>query len=149
MRMLNRQHITVLAALFVFSSSGLLLGCQPAALPAAQRPAVKLPILAGNHTLGKQVYERECGTCHQLGAGRNSKAPQLERIYGATAATLADYQGRYSSAIQKSGWTWDTATLDRYIAEPAQALPNGKMLSDPLPDRVERQAVIAYLSTLR
>lgn len=99
--------------------------------------------------MGKKIYERECGKCHQLEAGRNSKAPQLERIYGATSATLADYKGRYSSAMQNSGWVWDATTLDHYLADPANALPDGKMLSDPLPDQMERQAVIAYLSTLR
>ena len=129
--------------------SSILVGCQPTALPAAQRPAVQLPVLAGDHLLGKDVYARECAQCHQLGAGQNSKAPQLQRIYGATAATLADYLPRYSGAMRDAGWTWDTATLDRYLADPAVALPNGKMLSDPLPDPAERQALIAYLSTLR
>lgn len=146
MRMLERRHQVgwVLTA-----SVGILLGgCQPPP-PAAQRPAVELPILAGDTVLGRQVYERECSQCHQLTAGRNSKAPQLARIYGASAATLADYQGRYSVALKQSSWRWDATTLDRYLADPAQALPEGKMLSDPLPDPAERQAVIAYLSTIR
>lgn len=146
MRMLDSYHAIKVTVLL---SSSLLLGCQPTTPPAAQRPLVTLPILAGDHTRGKQIYERECGKCHQLGAGRNSKAPQLERIYGATAATLADYQGRYSRAMQSSGWVWDETTLDHYLENPASALPDGKMLSDPLPDHMERQAVIAYLSTLR
>ena len=146
MRMLNSPHMAALATLLC---SSLLVGCQPTALPAAQRPAVELPILAGDLTLGKQVFVRECSKCHQLGAGRNSKAPQLERVYGAPAGTLADYHARYSSAMRNSGWRWDVATLDRYLADPEVALPNGKMLSDPLPDAAERRAVIAYLSTLR
>lgn len=126
----------------------LLAACQPAP-PAAQRANVQLPVIAGDHTLGKQVYDRECSQCHQLSAGRNSKAPQLARIYGAPAAALADYQNRYSAALLQSSWTWDATTLDHYLADPAQALPDGKMLSDPLPDPAERQAVIAYLSTIR
>jgi len=144
MKMLRPHQVTCLG----LCSALLLTACQPAP-PAAERPIVQLPIVEGNHALGKQVYDQECAQCHHLSAGRNSKAPQLARIYGAPAATLADYQGRYSVALQQSGWVWDVATLDRYLADPEQALPDGKMLSDPLPNPIERQAVIAYLSTIR
>ncbi len=142
-----KQSVLIVTTL-LFSTSGLF-GCQPDPLPPAHRAPVLLPILEGDLALGKTVYQRECSQCHQIGAGKNSEAPQLERIYGAKAATLADYQGRYSQALQKSGWTWDAATLDRYIADPEQVLTGSKMLSDPLPNPQERQAVIAYLSTLR
>lgn len=137
------------ALLLLLLSSTALLGCQPAQPPAAQRSAVTLPVLAGDIEFGKRVYERECSQCHQLSAGKNNKAPQLARIYGARAASLADYQSRYSSALTQSGWVWDAATLDRYLTDAALALPDGKMLSDPLPDTADRQAVIAYLSTIR
>jgi len=130
-------------------STGLLLvACQPAT-PPAQRAPVSLPVLAGDVARGKQVYLRECSQCHQLSAGQNSKAPQLARVYGAKAASLADYQGRYSQALTQSGWVWDAVTLDRYLADAGTALPAGKMLSDPLPDAADRQALIAYLSTIR
>lgn len=131
-----------------FAACLLLAACQPAT-PPAQRAPVSLPVLSGDIERGKQVYARECSQCHQLSAGQNSKAPQLLRIYGAKAADLADYQGRYSQALTQSGWVWDAATLDRYLADAAAALPTGKMLSDPLPDAADRQAVIAYLSTIR
>ena len=68
-------------------------------------------------------------------------------IYGAPAAELADYT--YSDGLKKSGWVWDAATLDPYIADAEKAMPNSKMLSDPMPDAQERADVIAYLSTLR
>jgi len=130
-------------------AAGLLLAaCQPVTLP-AQRAPVTLPVLAGDVAHGKQVYLRECSQCHQLSAGQNSKAPQLARVYGAKAAGLTDYQGRYSQALTQSGWVWDAPTLDRYLADAGVALPAGKMLSDPLPDAADRQALIAYLSTIR
>ncbi|MEC7119591.1 MAG: c-type cytochrome [Pseudomonadota bacterium] len=117
--------------------------------PPAQRATVTLPVLEGDLALGKEVYQRDCQQCHQIQIGLNKKGPHLDRIYGATAAALADYQGRYSQALKQSGWTWDAVTLDTYIADPDQALPNGKMLADPLTDPIERAALIAYLSTLR
>lgn len=128
--------------------SGLLAACQPTP-PPAQRPAVGLPVLAGDIALGKQVFDTECSKCHQLQSGKNSKGPQLDRIYGATAGTLADYQQRYSAAIKASALVWDADTLDRYISHPDTALHKGKMLYDGLNDMPQRRALIAYLSTLR
>lgn len=68
-------------------------------------------------------------------------------IYGAPAAALADYT--YSEALEASGWVWDAQTLDPYIADVEQAMPESKMLADPMPDATERADLIAYLSTLR
>ena len=149
-RLPSQVGLLLLLLLLSLLSSAALLGCQPAKPPvAAQRPLVSLPVLTGDVEWGKQVYDRECSQCHQLNAGQNSKAPQLERIYGASAASLADYQERYSQALRQSNWVWDVATLDAYLADAALALPNGKMLSDPLPDAADRQALIVFLSTLR
>jgi len=148
MRMPKAHHAQCVGIGLGLAACLLLTACQPAT-PPAQRASVTLPVLSGDLERGKQVYARECSQCHQLSAGQNSKGPQLLRIYGAKAADLADYQSRYSQALKQSGWRWDAVTLDRYLADPAVALPNGKMLSDPLPAAADRQAVIAYLSTLR
>lgn len=121
--------------------------CQPAP-PPAERPPVALAVLGGDVSRGQQLYADECQKCHQLQLGKNTKGPQLRRIYGASAAGLADYE-RYSAALKQSGWTWDAPTLDRYLADPDHALPNTKMLYDGLPNTTDRQAIIAYLSTLR
>ena len=68
-------------------------------------------------------------------------------IYGAKAGLLNDY--KFSKALSESGWVWDAKTLDHYIADVDKALPDSKMLADPMPDARERADVIAYLSTLR
>ncbi len=136
----------------IWVGAGLLLAaCQPK--PAVdQRPPVTLPPLLDQNSaefnLAKKSYDAECGKCHQTQPGNNHKGPQLDRIYGAQAAQLRDYT-RYSSALKQSGWRWDAATLDRYLTHPEQALPNTKMLYDGLADAKQRQAIIAYLSTLR
>ncbi len=129
-------------------ASGLLTGCSQK-LPPAQRPQVTLPVLAGNIAEGKQAFNADCSQCHQIISGHNSKGPQLDRIYGAPAAALADYQARYSDGLKKSHLIWDAATLDRYIARPKSVIPDTKMLSDDVNNPQERQAIIAYLSTLR
>jgi cytochrome c len=138
--------ITLLSLLSVCGLSA----CQPSA-PPAERPPVELVSdnLTGDDIAGKALFEEECSKCHQLTAGHNSKGPQLRRIYGATAGTLADYQDRYSTAMKATHWQWDADTLSSYLENPDRSLPNGKMLYDGMPDEDQRNDVIAYLATLR
>ncbi|MEN2750265.1 c-type cytochrome [Psychrobacter sp. FBL11] len=116
--------------------------------PPDYRDPVTLPVYSeGDADNGAIIYEEACGQCHQLSPGSNKKGPQLMNIYGAPAAELEDYD--YGAALTKSGWVWDAKTLDPYIADAQKAMPESKMLSDPMPDASERADIIAYLSTLR
>lgn len=116
--------------------------------PPDYRPEVTVPeYTQGDAKNGKLIYKEACSQCHQLTPGLNKKGPQLMNVYGAPAALLKDY--KYSQALQDTGWTWDAETLDPYLADPEKALPDSKMLADPMPDPKERADVIAYLSTLR
>ena len=116
--------------------------------PPDHRSPVTLPLYTeGDADNGAIIYKDACGQCHQLNAGLNKKGPQLMNIYGAPAAELKDYT--YSEGLKKSGWIWDAKTLDPYIADAEKAMPNSKMLSNPMPDAKERADVVAYLSTLR
>ncbi|WP_082785707.1 c-type cytochrome [Psychrobacter sp. P2G3] len=116
--------------------------------PPDYRDPVTLPVYSeGDADNGAIIYEEACGQCHQLNPGSNKKGPQLMNIYGAPAANLEDYD--YGAALTSSGWLWDAETLDPYIADAQKAMPDSKMLSDPMPDADERADVIAYLSTLR
>lgn len=116
--------------------------------PPDYRDPVTLPLYTeGDADNGALIYQDACGQCHQLNPGLNKKGPQLMNIYGAKAAELEDYS--YSEGLATSGWVWDAKTLDTYIADAEKAMPDSKMLSDPMPDSKERADVIAYLSTLR
>ena len=124
----------------------LLTACEKA--PPDYRDPVTLPLYTeGDADNGALIYQDACGQCHQLNPGLNKKGPQLMNIYGANAAELEDYS--YSEGLATSGWVWDAKTLDTYIADAEKAMPDSKMLSDPMPDSKERTDVIAYLSTLR
>lgn len=116
--------------------------------PPDYRDPVTLPLyIEGDADNGALIYKDACSQCHQLNPGLNKKGPQLMNIYGAKAAQLEDYN--YSEGLTTSGWVWDAETLDPYIADAEKAMPDSKMLSDPMPDAKERADVIAYLSTLR
>ena len=130
----------------MFAAVLLLSACEKT--PPDYRDPVTLPLYTkGDADNGALIYQDACGQCHQLNPGLNKKGPQLMNIYVAKAAELADYT--YSEGLKTSGWVWDAETLDTYIADAEKAMPDSKMLSDPMPDAHERTDVIAYLSTLR
>ena len=134
------QLVSMLAAALLLSA------CDK--IPPDYRAPVTLPLYTeGDADNGALIYKDACGQCHQLNPGLNKKGPQLMNIYGAPAAKLADYT--YSEGLKASGWVWDVQTLDTYIADAEKAMPDSKMLADPMPDAKERSDVIAYLSTLR
>ena len=134
------QLVAMLAAALLLSA------CEK--IPPDYRAPVTLPLYTeGDADNGALIYKDACGQCHQLNPGLNKKGPQLMNIYGAPAAKLADYT--YSEGLKASGWVWDVQTLDTYIADAEKAMPDSKMLADPMPDAKERADVIAYLSTLR
>ncbi|WP_201556410.1 c-type cytochrome [Psychrobacter sp. 72-O-c] len=131
----------------VFAAVLLLTACGER-MPPDYRDPVTLPLYTeGDAANGKLIFTDACGQCHQLNPGSNKKGPQLMNIYGASAASLADYD--YSEGLATSGWVWDAETLDPYIADAEKAMTDSKMLADPMPDASERADVIAYLSTLR
>jgi len=141
MSMVMRQISIIFTAVILLSACG-----EP--IPPDSRAAVTLPVYEqGDADNGALIYQDACGQCHQLTPGLNKKGPQLMNIYGAEAAQLADYE--YSEGLKTSGWVWDAETLDPYIADVETAMPESKMLADPMPDASERADVIAYLSTLR
>ena len=104
------------------------------------------PALAdGDATHGKIVFGR-CAACHSLDAGKNLMGPSLHGVAGQKAGAVAGYQ--YSKALAASGLTWDDATLDKFLAGPAAAVPGTKMLVN-LPNTQDRADVIAYLRTVK
>ncbi len=142
MPIINKYYISsIFAAILLLSACG-------ERTPPDYRAGVTLPLYTeGDADNGAIIYQDACGQCHQLNAGLNKKGPQLMNIYGAPAAELEDYT--YSDGLKTSGWVWDAQTLDPYIADAEKAMPDSKMLSNPMPDAQERADVIAYLSTLR
>ncbi len=96
---------------------------------------------------GTDVFASECAECHSVRAGRNKKGPHLSAVLGRKAGTVPDV--KYSDAMRASGWTWDTDTLRRYLAQPRQALPGGTMKYDGLADPQAMAALLAYLATLK
>ena len=92
---------------------------------------------------GAKVFA-QCSACHTVGAGaQNSVGPVLNGVVGRAAGTYPGY--RYSSAMKKSGLTWDEATLAKYLRAPDKVVPGTKMAFPGIASDEELANVIAYL----
>lgn len=73
----------------------------------------------------------------------NNVGPVLNGVVGRAAGIYPGY--RYSSAMRKSGLTWDEATLKEYLRGPDKVLPGAKMAFAGLTSDEDLANVIAYL----
>lgn len=106
--------------------------------PATAEPAIDL-------AAGRQVY-RKCQACHSLEPGKVGVGPNLAGVIGRTAGSIPGYN--YSTAMRKSGLTWDAATLDAYLQHPQETIPGNKMPFPGLKTENERREVIALLQAV-
>lgn len=94
----------------------------------------------------KAQFLSSCGVCHTAEkGGANRQGPNLHDIVGRPAAAKGDF--KFSEPLKSSGFTWDEATLDRWI-EDAQATRPGTSMAYRQRDPERRKLVIAYLKTL-
>ena len=85
-----------------------------------------------------------CSACHTLTEGApNMTGPNLHGVFGRKAASLAGFT--YSDPLKATGWTWDAARMDTWIADPKVAAPGTKMTFAGLNDAKDRTDVIAYV----
>ena len=99
-----------------------------------------LALAAGDPANGEKVYER-CAACHSLTTDRTG--PHHCGLIGRRAGTVAGFE--YSKAMKDSKITWNERSLDRFIANPLEAVPGTSMGYAGVPDAGERRDLIAYL----
>jgi glucose/arabinose dehydrogenase/cytochrome c1 len=100
--------------------------------------------------LGKAFFQQNCALCHaaKLGPGNmaiGGQGPSLVGVIGRSAASAPNFS--YSKALASSGLVWNSATLDRFLANPISTVPGTTMLV-LVPDEMNRRHLIAYLTTL-
>lgn len=96
----------------------------------------------GDAARGEKRFE-ECAACHSAGTGENGVGPTLKGIFNRKAASLEDF--RYSAAMQRSGITWTSETLEAFIADPQKLVPGNRMAYAGLTDAEGRADLMAYL----
>jgi len=102
---------------------------------------------AGDVAAGQALFQHKCAICHAPVQGQNKIGPSLWGVVGRKAGSLDTYT--YSDAMKGANRTWDASTLDVYLTNPRQTIPGIKMIFAGLPDKPDRDNVIAYLASLK
>jgi cytochrome c len=89
---------------------------------------------------GKELFERRCGGCHAL--DRDKEGPRLGGVYGRMAGSVDSFE--YSEALKKSRIIWNDESLEKWLTDPGQFVPNNNM-DFHLENAGERRDIIAYL----
>jgi len=100
----------------------------------------------GDAVHGQQLYAR-CSACHTIGQSGGKMAPALNGVVGRKAGAVAGYT--YSPAMAKSGLTWNTATLARFLEAPSKLVPGTKMFFPGFANPQDQADVVAYLKQYR
>jgi cytochrome c len=89
---------------------------------------------------------RVCKACHTIDKdGEDMLGPNLWNVYGAKAASRADFP--YSAALKNSGLVWTEQNLEQWLAGPSKFVPGSKMAYPGMTDPADRAALIAWLKT--
>lgn len=136
----------------IAATAGLLAlaGCgssKPSAPGAPDSGAVPTGEAPATLAAGAPVDFAICSGCHAIVAGKNGIGPSLRGVVGRKAGSLPGFD--YSAALQKSGIVWTPKRLDIWLSGPMTMVPGTKMSFGGYADPKQRQAVIAYLQTLK
>lgn len=100
------------------------------------------PALAAD---GAQLFNVQCKMCHQ--ATTTPLAPALAGVAGGKVAAQPGFN--YSAGLKaKATHVWTDRHLDAYLANPTGFAPGTRMMVK-VADAADRQALIAYLKTLK
>jgi cytochrome c len=122
---------------------GLVAACGPSGNGSGQAETVQ-PTADRASVDGAALFELSCGSCHTAGKGEAAKVgPNLFGIVGRTAGSAPNFQ--YSKVMSAAKITWTEPMLDKFIENPAQALPGTAMPFGGLPDKANRAQLIAFL----
>jgi cytochrome c len=92
---------------------------------------------------GRASFERRCTGCHSLDTLK--AGPPLREVFGKPVASNPKYP--YTDAMKNAHFSWDEATLDRWLTDPEAVVP-GNDMSFRLDIAAERADIIAYLKQL-
>ena len=89
---------------------------------------------------GEEIFSKRCTGCHALDRARTG--PPLRGVYGRPAGSVPSFP--YSESLRRSGITWDSSSLDRWLTDPDGFIPDNNM-AFRVPNPTERTAIIDYL----
>ena len=93
---------------------------------------------------GQESFEKRCSGCHA--PDRAKEGPALRGVFGRRAGQAANFP--YSDVLKKANFTWDDASLDKWLKDPDALVPGTDMVFR-LDDQAERAKIIGYLKQLK
>jgi cytochrome c len=94
---------------------------------------------------GEARFKVLCGTCHAVEPGVRKMSSHMRGIIGRKAASIDGIA--FSTALKTSGWVWTKPLLDKYLADPKNALPGTTMMVAA--GDADRADIVSYLATLK
>ena len=110
------------------------------AASAAPQSSQTVSVSSGDPTRGKELFAKRCGGCHSLDSDK--EGPHLRGVLGRRAGSLSTF--RYSDALKSASFTWDAASLDRWLTNTESVVPDNDM-DFHVPRAEERADIIAFL----
>jgi cytochrome c len=102
------------------------------------------PVLgAGNPEKGTEIY-KQCIACHSLEPELHLTGPSLAGVFDRKAGTVPGFL-RYSNALKNADVVWTAESLDAWLKNPRDFIPNNLMLFKGISEPQARQDLIAYL----
>lgn len=115
----------------------------PGATGEPTMPVKAEPELSGIAKQGKIAFLK-CRSCHTVQKGDvHLTGPNLNGLIGSTAGKKNGYV--FSAALASSTIVWNDETLDKWIEQPRGLMSGNKMVFAGIPQKEEREALIAYL----
>ncbi len=102
----------------------------------------------GDAAAGKMYFSQTCMQCHSAdpAEGGGEIGPSLIGLLGRPAGA-GDTRFVYSPALKDAKLVWNAETLDRFLTDPAMAVP-GTTMPIPVPMKKDRDNLIAYFQSL-
>ena len=98
---------------------------------------------AADAAAGEAQFNK-CKICHSINAGGPAiVGPNLHGVFGRKAGTLDNFA--YSEAMKESGIVWDDETMAKYLRNPKEVVPGGKMAFPGIKDEAQLADLLAYL----
>jgi cytochrome c len=102
----------------------------------------------GDAAAGQAVFDQKCASCHSVAADltHGLLGPNLLGVVGRTAGTVAGWD--FSQALKDSKVVWTEENLTKWLTDTTAFVPMAQM-DLRVPNRIEREDVIAYLESLK
>ena len=85
-----------------------------------------------------------CRACHSLDEdGRHMIGPALDGFFGSKVGARPGFE--YSAVMREADFVWTPEALDAWLIQPGRFMPGNRMVFAGIPDKGDRNDVIAYL----